>query len=293
MKALLLGGEGQLGKCFGLNISKKFKIFAKSKKDINVIDLNEIKKAVELYEPDYIINCSAYTDVDKAELEKEQADVVNFQGPKNIIEAIKNTNVRLIHISTDYVFNGLKKIKYNEYDQPDPICYYGLSKLKGEKYIQDYSKNFLIFRVSWLYSQFNNNYLKTMIKLGNKFDNLSIVSDQISIPNNANELASFIIELIYKNKINEENLNDIYHFSPLINPISKFEFSEKIFSILNKQGIKTPVLEKVDSNSFNSNAKRPSFSALDGQLLSKRFNYKYSNWIISLDHTIKNIINDL
>ena len=203
---LVTGSNGQLGKSLSTLInnhtynSLQFTFTTKATLDIS--NQKQIDTYFQSNNFNYCINCAAYTAVDKAEEEKEQAFLVNATGAKNLAEVSKRYGVTLIHISTDFVFNGSKREPYLETDTPNPINVYGNSKLQGERFIQSTLKHYFIIRTSWLYSEFENNFVKTMLRLGAKKKELHVVNDQIGSPTYAKDLAEVICKIVItKNSI--------------------------------------------------------------------------------------------
>ncbi|WP_405411539.1 dTDP-4-dehydrorhamnose reductase [Maribacter sp. Asnod1-A12] len=254
-KVLVTGANGQLGRCLQ-KIAPQYKDFEftfKNSNDLDITDILSIKKSFDLVGFDYCVNCAAYTNVEQAEKMPEIAFSVNAEGVKNLALICKKYNTLLIHISTDYVFNGEKKEPYTIKDTPMPINEYGKSKLLGENYIQEITNDYCIIRTSWLYSEFGKNFYTTILKKAKAGDNLSVTDEQIGCPTNANNLASFIISLV-------SNLNSrsgIYHFTDGLS-CTWYDFAQKI--ILD-QNLQYRILLKKDNN-YKTIAKRPKYSVL-------------------------------
>lgn len=254
-KVLVTGANGQLGKCLQ-KIAPQFKNLEftfKNSKDLDITDALSIKKTFNLVDFDYCINCAAYTDVEQAETTPDLAFKVNAEGVKNLAFACKKSKVGLIHISTDYVFDGEKKEPYSIDDIPNPINEYGKSKLLGEKYIQKIMINYCIIRTSWLYSEFGKNFYTTILKKAKVGENLSVTDSQTGCPTNANNLADYILNILSSNI---KRLG-IYHFtdSEILN---WYEFAEKILADNNlTQNVR---LEKVKN--YRTFARRPKYSVL-------------------------------
>ena len=189
LKLLITGANGQLGRCLQ-DVSKTFPSYDfhfKTSKELDVTNQEQINILFAKEEFDYCINCAAYTAVDKAETDRENAFLVNAEAAKYLAEACKAQNSILIHISTDFVFDGSKTTPYTEDDLPNPINVYGASKLKGEQYVQDILKQYFIIRTSWVYSQYGNNFVKTMLRLGTERHELYVVNDQRGSPTYASD----------------------------------------------------------------------------------------------------------
>lgn len=275
--AIVLGAQGQLGQTFfnQKSTAKDLDLQFCSRKEIDLSGkLDSLETVFETKKVAYCINCAAYTQVDKSEEEKELSLEINANSLIKIATLCQKYKVKLIHFSTDFVFEGKNKTPYKETDATIPVNHYGYTKLEGEKNIAKYCEEYFIFRVSWLYSSCGNNFFKTMIRLGKEREQLKVVNDQIGSPTLANDLVEFIFWLI------QDDSQDygLYHFSNLGN-ISWYDFAKEI---LIKNGIKTPIYP-IPSSQFPTPAHRPSYSVLDTQKISKTFGYKIKNWKESLE----------
>jgi dTDP-4-dehydrorhamnose reductase len=223
--------------------------------------------------PEYIINCAAYTAVDKAEEEEELAFKVNRDGVKNLIEASEANQCKIIHISTDYVFNGNASTPYKVNDAIDPQSVYGRSKAMGEQALTELAPSrSIIIRTSWLYSEFGHNFLNTMLRLGAEKESLNVVNDQIGIPTYAKDLAQAIIDLIQLN-IEIKKENRLLHFSNS-KESSWFEFAEEIMKIA-KLNCK---IYPIPTSAYPTPAKRPSYSVLDSSRFEDLVGYSFRPW---------------
>lgn len=275
MVVLVAGGNGQLGQSLQF-VSKKFpeiSFYFYSSNELNITDIEEIKKKFQQIKPDFCINAAAYTAVDKAESEIDKAHLINVLGSKNIAQICDDFNTTLIHISTDFVFDGKKQSPYLETDLTHPENVYGKTKLEGEVEISKVLKEHFIIRTSWLYSQFGNNFMKTMLRLAREKDSLSIVNDQIGTPTNAVDLAEVLIKII----LSQSNHYGIYHYSNEGNT-SWYDFAKKIFEI-NSVSIKVNPIPTVD---FPTPAKRPKYSVLDKSKIKSEFKIDIKNWADSI-----------
>jgi dTDP-4-dehydrorhamnose reductase len=287
MVVLVSGANGQLGQAIQ-SISGNYPeidfVFCDSTR-LDITDLNNIKQNFKHFKPHYCINAAAYTAVDKAESEPEKAHLINVVGAKNLAEACKEYDTVLLHVSTDFVFDGTStKLSetngYTEEDLPNPTGVYGLTKLQGEKAIQETFDNYFIIRTSWVYSQFANNFMKTMLRLASERDSLSVVNDQIGTPTNAIDLAEVLISIIkktYNLQPTTQNQFGIYNFSNE-GQCSWYDFAKKIFEInninINLQPIPTTV--------YPTPAKRPAYSVLNKTKIKKAFNIEILDWETSL-----------
>jgi dTDP-4-dehydrorhamnose reductase len=283
MVVLVTGANGQLGQAIQ-SIAGKYPsidfVFCSSS-ELNITDKKNCETVFEKHKPQFCINAAAYTAVDKAESEPEKAYSINCIGAKNIAETCKEFNTKLIHISTDFVFDGSKKTPYNETDSPNPKGVYGQTKLQGEKAIQETLEAFYIIRTSWVYSQFGNNFMKTMLRLASERDSISVVNDQIGTPTNAIDLAHSIIKII-ESKLVEKHYG-IYNFSNE-GQCSWFDFAKKIFEI-NQVNIR---LLPIPTTQFPTPAERPKYSVLDKTKIKNCFGILIENWETALAYHSKN-----
>jgi len=267
MVVLVTGGNGQLGQSiqFIANNYPNVVFHFYDSTQLNVSDFGNCQSVFNSVKPDYCINAAAYTAVDKAESEPEKAYLINVTGAKNIAKVCNEFNTTLLHISTDFVFDGKKTTPYTEEDAPNPTGVYGQTKLEGEKAVQSVLDKYFIIRTSWVYSQFGNNFKKTMLRLGVEKTSLSVVNDQIGTPTNAVDLAHFLTKLII---FTEENPVEygIYNFSNE-GQCSWYDFAKKIFEI-HKIEID---LHPIPTSSYPTAAKRPLYSVLDKHKIKKVF----------------------
>ena len=282
MKILVTGAEGQLGRSIQ-DLAKKHNHLDFIFTDYDELDITNSTKVYDFFKGDrfdYCINCAAYTAVDKAESETKRAFEINAEGVNYLAQSCKLNNIILIHISTDFVFDGNKQSPYTELDVPNPINVYGLSKLKGEEYVQTILEKYYIVRTSWVYSEFGQNFLKTMIKLSGERDEIGVVNDQIGSPTYAIDLAGFIISLV-KDKIKEYG---IYNYSNK-GTISWYDFAIEIFRQQN-----LPItINPISSLDYETPAKRPKNSKLDLSHTMNTFQNEIPNWDYSLRECLKRV----
>jgi dTDP-4-dehydrorhamnose reductase len=272
---LVTGSNGQLGKClqeFSLSSTYISWIF-KSSNELDITDEVSITKAFNNNKIDYLVNCAAYTAVDKAESEPEKAFLVNAEGVRLLSNACRDYNTTMIHISTDFVFDGEKSTPYIETDLPNPINVYGATKLKGEQYVQETLEKYFIIRTSWVYSEYGNNFVKTMLRLANERDEISVVDDQIGSPTYAGDLAEVISEIV-KTKLQNYGL---YHYSN-IGEISWYEFAKAIF---NESKIDIRLIP-ISTTAYPTLASRPRYSVLDKAKVKTILEIKIPSWKDSL-----------
>ncbi|MEM7108318.1 MAG: dTDP-4-dehydrorhamnose reductase [Bacteroidota bacterium] len=276
MKVLVTGAKGQLGSEFQDLAPTSDHRFSFC--DIDEMDLSEeasINRYLKLHEIDVIINCGAYTNVDGAEENKSLAHAINAQAPGIIAKHCSRNNVRLIHISTDYVFDGQGHTPITEDDKPNPLSVYGSTKLKGERNIVRELENAYIIRTSWVYSSYGKNFVKTMLRLGKERGSLNVVYDQIGTPTYAHDLAKVIIHILdhWKNK----DKPGIYHYANH-GAISWYDFAKAIFEL----GEIDCQVNPIRSSEFPTTAVRPYFSLLSKEKACKTFNLAIPYWKDSL-----------
>ena len=295
MRILVTGKNGQLGKSIhkvvnsevktNNNLSSHHFVFVGREE----LDLNNESVINHYFDSsdkfDIIINCAAYTAVDKAEEELELANQVNHLAVKQLAQIAKKQQAKLIHISTDYVFDGENDKPYIETDETNPINVYGKTKLAGEKALQGImSTNAIIIRTSWVYSEHGNNFVKTMLRLGKERDELGVVSDQIGTPTYATDLANAILEIIKNKEFREKDqTTQIYHYSNE-GEISWREFAKEIFKIAKIDCKVNPIA----TEQYPTPAQRPKNTSMDKDKLANEFGMKIINWKDALKECMLN-----
>jgi dTDP-4-dehydrorhamnose reductase len=284
MNVLITGSDGQLGQCLiqAFAIHKYVNIIACNRQQLDITDAQAIAVKFSECAPNIVINAAAYTAVDKAEEESELAFNINALGPKNLAKAAQEINAALIHISTDYVFDGEKLAPYSENDITNPQSVYGTSKLAGEQKIIKYCDKHIILRTAWVFSEFGNNFAKTMIQLSH-LEQLNIVGDQIGGPTNANDIAQALVS-ICDEIIRNKSVNwGVYHYSgePYC---SWFDFAQQIFLRAKECGVinQSPDLNAIQTTQYPTPAKRPKNSRLDNTKITNAFAIQTSDWQASL-----------
>jgi dTDP-4-dehydrorhamnose reductase len=286
MVVLVTGANGQLGQSLQFIAPKypELKFVFCSSNDLDISDIDNCEEIFFKYKPNFCINSAAYTAVDKAESEPEKARIINVDGARNLAEVCKQHSTILLHVSTDFVFDGDKTSPYTEEDIPNPTGVYGQTKLDGEKAIHEVLKNYYIIRTSWVYSQFGNNFMKTMLRLASERDTLSVVNDQIGTPTNAVDLADALVQIILTDNRQQTTDNfGIYNFSNE-GQCSWYDFAKKIFEINNKNIDLNPI----PTSSFPTPAKRPKFSVLDKTKIKMAFGLEIHSWEQSLEEYKEN-----
>ena len=275
MVVLVTGSNGQLGQSLQFIASQhpliEF-VFCTSS-DLDITNLENCQIVFNTFKPDFCINTAAYTAVDKAESESEKALAINVEGARNLAKTCKMYSTILLHISTDFVFDGNNNKPYSETDIPNPTGVYSQTKLDGEIAIQNTWKKHFIIRTSWVYSQFGNNFMKTMLRLSKERDTISVVNDQIGTPTNAVDLADVLIKIVNEHsKLSTEHFG-IYNFSNE-GSTSWYEFAKEIFK---KNNIKID-LKPIATTEFPTPAKRPKYSVLDKTKIKNIFHIEINNW---------------
>lgn len=283
---------GQLGQCLREQFDKtNYDVIYKSRKELDLCNTNLIRKIILADKIKLIINTAAYTEVDQAEENYDTAMTVNGILVENLAKICKEFNILLVHISTDYVFNGEGNTPFMEHQKTNPICVYGESKLKGERAIKQSDCRYVIIRTSWVFSEFKENFLKTMLRLAQKNDSIKIVSDQIGCPTYAQDIAKAIISVISFFKNNKIKYG-IYHYTG-DDPCSWYQFAEYIFFEAQKLGFKIPkTIIPIKSNEYKTLAKRPKYSVLNCSKIKKEFKISQPNWKIGVQKALLKISDD-
>lgn len=281
MVVLVTGANGQLGQAIQ-SIAGNFPaidfVFCTSS-ELNITEKPNCESVFEKIKPNFCINAAAYTAVDKAESEPEKAYAINVIGAQNLAAVCKMYDTVLLHVSTDFVFDGLANQPYLEDDVPNPTGVYGVTKLQGEQAIQNTWEKHFIIRTSWVYSQFANNFMKTMLRLASEKDSLSVVSDQIGTPTNAVDLAACLLKIINTLHPTSYTLHSfgIYNFSNE-GQCYWYDFAAEIFRINNI----SITLQPIPTSAYPTPAKRPAYSVLDKSKIKKVFGIEIKNWEESL-----------
>ncbi|KHS66653.1 dTDP-4-dehydrorhamnose reductase [Pectobacterium brasiliense] len=277
MRILLTGANGQLGRCFQDRLPTEWEILATDTAELDITDLARVEEVVKDFQPDAIVNAAAYTAVDKAESEPELAEKINVTGPENLAVVANKQGIRLVHVSTDYVFDGNATEPYHEDSATNPLSVYGKTKLAGEQAVTQAAPETIIVRTAWVFSEYGNNFVKTMLRLAKERDSLSIVHDQRGCPTYAGDLAQAIISLLDKNVE-----GGIYHYCG-DKEVSWYEFAQAIFSTAVQKALlnKAPILTPITTAQYPTQAQRPAFSILCQKKINK-LGVNSSNWEKSL-----------
>jgi len=297
MKILLFGEKGQVGWELQRSLIPLGELVALNSTSENfcgdLTNLAGIKQTVRKIAPDIIVNAAAYTAVDKAEKEPELAQILNAEAPGVLAQEAKQLNARLIHYSTDYVFNGTGDQPYLETNPTEPLNVYGETKLEGEKKIQTSGCSHLIFRTSWVYATYGNNFIKTMLRLAQHRDKLTIVNDQIGSPTGAELIADVTAHALLTLKHNPE-VSGLYHLAAK-GYTSWYDFAKFILKHAEHANIPLKVqsiaLQPIKSSDFPLPAKRPLNSRLNICKLQKTFNLILPKWQVNVSRTLTEILN--
>ena len=264
MRILLTGSKGQVGHCFKDRLPEHWELIASDSKTLNITDKHSVLNMVRTFEPDVIINAAAYTQVDQAEIEKDKVFAINATGVLNLAEAAKAIGARLIHFSTDMVFDGSQTTAISESAVPNPINTYGKSKLAGELLALNVHVNTLIIRTSWVYSEYGHNFVKSILQKAQQQTKIKVVSDQTGCPTYAGDLANVLIQLIQLQPQRRGLLHCSGH-----QPQNWAEFAQKIISIAaqyNNQYANI-LIEPITTAEYGAIAQRPVYAVLNNQSL--------------------------
>jgi dTDP-4-dehydrorhamnose reductase len=285
LKVLITGGSGQLGQELKLTAPSIFDIVVVDRLALDITNAKKVEEVISSVKPQVIVNAAAYTQVDQAENFSESAYAVNEKGVVNLAESAKKINARIIHISTDFVFDGLRSIPYFPEDKTNPLGVYGASKLAGEDQIKNIlGKNAIIIRTGWLYSQFGNNFVKTMLRLLREKESIRVVADQIGTPTWARTLSQVIWEIIEK-----PDLNGVFHWSDA-GVASWYDFAVAIQeenNAVNKNNWEKKPIYPILTKDYPTLAKRPHYSVLDKQAIYNTIDVPQLHWRECLRNMLK------
>lgn len=289
MNIVVTGANGQVGQnLIKLASGFGFSCVGFGREELDIADFSAVGSTLAMAAPDVIINAAAYTAVDKAESEVEKAYLVNEVGPHNLAAFCAKGNIPLLHISTDYVFNGKSAVPYVESDDVNPASVYGQSKAAGEVAVRTRLKEHVILRTSWVFSSEGNNFVKTMLRLAGERDCISVVNDQIGGPTSAESIARVLLVIVKKIDENTDfNEWGTYHFSGL--PfVTWYEFAKQVFNQAESKSLikSTPLVEPITSEGFMTVAARPANSSLNSDKIHQQFGTAADDWINSLEKVL-------
>lgn len=281
MKVLLTGAEGQFGRCFQDRCSEHL-LIALDRSRLDITDLVSVRAALVQHQPDLVVNAAAYTAVDRAEQQADLAFAVNYSGPENLALGCAEQGIILIHISTDYVFDGAASVPYSPDSAVNPLGVYGQSKWQGEEAVRLMLDHHLIIRTAWVFSEYGNNFVKTMLRLGAERESLSVVDDQLGCPTYAGQLAEAVLALLpLLNKPDFKSWGT-YHFSG-DRPVSWYQFAQAVFTEVQNQGLNqglvkpTPQVLPILTEQYPTPVKRPAYSVLDCSDLERLLQGQFAN----------------
>ena len=281
MITLVTGSNGQLGKTLNSITENNKQFIYLDKDELDITKENKLQEVILKYKIKSIVNCAAYTDVNRAETEKEKAFKINSIAVLRLAKLAEKYNLRVIHISTDYVYGGLNKSEISEDEIINPQNYYGLSKSEGDNNIIKSKSDSIVIRTSWLYSQFGKNFVKNIIEKANYRDSINVVDDQFGCPTNAVDLAEAILKILhFKGRIDSKS--KVYNFSNL-GYTSWYNFAKYII----KQNKIECSINKIKSNAINQATKRPKFAITDKTKIIAAFNIEIPHWKESLKKFLK------
>jgi dTDP-4-dehydrorhamnose reductase len=253
MKVIVTGAKGQLGTdLVHLLADRGYEVYGCGREELDITNFDQVKQVISEVRPDVVVHAAAYTKVDLAESEPDQAFLINAYGTRNVAVVSEAIGAKLVYISTDYVFDGTANVPYNEFAPTNPLSVYGKSKLAGEQFVRNLHSKFFIVRTSWVYGKHGNNFVKTMLKLVQERDELMVVDDQVGCPTYTVDLANCILELIQTEKYGVYHVSNSGH-------CSWYEFAKAIFE---EAGIKIKV-NPCTTKDFPRPAPRPSYSVFD------------------------------
>ncbi len=280
MRILVTGSNGQLGNEVNVlsKVNTQHEFVFTDVAELDICDANAVNSFVEKTRPDFIVNCAAYTAVTKAETDLDLSRRINRDAVGNLGAAAKKFGAKVIHVSTDYVFDGTAHLPYTEDNTPNPKTVYGITKLEGEESLKKSGCSFVILRTSWLYSSFGNNFVKTMIRLGKEKERLTVIYDQIGDPTYAADLASAIMTIINAKSFVE----GIYHFSNE-GVCSWYDFTKTIHYLA---GVTTCDVQPIATKDYPDKTPRPFYSVLDKSKIKATYQIQIPYWVDSLKRCI-------
>ncbi|MCG7656634.1 dTDP-4-dehydrorhamnose reductase [Wielerella bovis] len=279
IKYLITGANGQVGSQLVAQLTGKAEIFSTDRDTLDITDKQAVLQAAQTFHPDFIINAAAHTAVDKAESERNLAHAINCTGAENLALAAQNVGATILHISTDYVFDGKGETPYRETNPIAPQSVYGKSKLAGEIAVQAACERHIILRTAWVFNEQGGNFVKTMLRLGASRDSLGVVADQFGSPTYAGDIAAALIAICEQIHAGKTNAYGVYHFSG--SPyVSWHGFAAEIFAQAVAQGVlpKAPVLNAIGTADYPTPASRPANSRLDCGKIQAAFGIAPSDW---------------
>lgn len=291
MRVLITGANGQVGRELMRRVPAGFKAMGMSSAELDITNAQQLNQVVANLQPQMIINAAAYTAVDKAENEVEQAWAVNCEGVRHLAAVAEQLDIPLLHISTDYVFAGDADKPYQETDATEPTGVYGASKLAGEKTLADGCRQYIVLRTSWVFGAHGSNFVKTMLRLGRERSELSVVADQYGCPTSAASIADTLWALAQRYSTQGTLQWGVYHFSGT--PLCTWHaFAQEIFSQAKAQGLlaTVPVVHAITTADYPTAAKRPAWSVMDGSKLYTTYGIAQPDWQKDLKTVVAELV---
>lgn len=278
MRLAVTGKNGQVVSALQALASDELEIVALGRPELDLAQPETVLKALREVKPDVVVSAAAYTAVDKAESEQDIAFVVNRDGARAVAQAASDIGIPVIHLSTDYVFDGTKDTAYVESDPTGPTSVYGRSKLEGERAVSEATDNYVVLRTAWVYSEYGNNFVKTMLRLGENRNEINVVADQLGCPTSANDIAAAVVTIARK-LVEDASapLRGVFHLSGT-GETNWANFAKQIFALSAENGGKSIVVNDITTEQYPTPARRPANSRLDCSKLEEVYGIKLPSW---------------
>lgn len=292
MKIAVTGGAGQLARVMRDHICENDKYFFLDRENLDITDREAVSKIINNIKPDIIINTAAYTDVDKAESEEDAAFLINSDAVGYLAECCSENNIILIHMSTDYVYGDNTSLPHKENDENNPETVYGRSKICGENLIKEKCEKYIIIRTSWLFSEYNKNFLKTIISILESKESIKVVNDQIGAPTSCNSLSLFIFKIVDSIKtLDSDALWGVYNFCNYPD-VSWYNFAEKIVECIRIKNNKSYTVLPIPSHEYDAVARRPKNSKLNCSKYMSVFEINQACWIPEIEPLVDKLLGE-
>ncbi len=278
MRLAVTGKNGQVVSALQALASDELEIVALGRPELDLAQPETVLKALREVKPDVVVSAAAYTAVDKAESEHDIAFAVNRDGARAVAQAASDIGIPLIHLSTDYVFDGTKDTAYVESDPTGPTSVYGRSKLEGEQAVSEATDNYVVLRTAWVYSEYGNNFVKTMLRLGENRNEINVVADQFGCPTSANDIAAAVVTIARKlAEDSSARLRGVFHLSGT-GETNWANFAKQIFALSAENGGKSIFVNDISTEQYPTPARRPANSRLDCSKLEEVYGIKLPSW---------------
>ncbi len=278
MRLAVTGKNGQVVSALQALASDELEIVALGRPELDLAQPETVLKALRNVKPDVVVSAAAYTAVDKAESEQDVAFAVNRDGARAVAQAASDIGIPVIHLSTDYVFDGTKTTAYVENDPTGPTSVYGRSKLEGERAVSEVTDNYVVLRTAWVYSEYGNNFVKTMLRLSENRDEINVVADQFGCPTSANDIAAAVITIARRLvEDSSAHLRGVFHLSGT-GETNWANFAKQIFAFSEENGGKSMIVNDITTAQYPTPARRPANSRLDCSKLEAVYGIRLPNW---------------